>query len=258
MITPSRLDAAEGGGNVDYIVVLGIGICAFCVYGIVNSINDKGIDAFWDGLYTKVIRGRNAVTARRVVFGRTARLERARLTLDPFALHQADLDGLDDFDHAWLHKVARSEIAQLGAALAAAHGDPDNPGRDRALACYDAAALLAAEREDRLDLLGAIVLAREGQTALAQRDPLPLPVCQVHPLHGVADRRLAKRRRFRLGKPRVMCASCGGCGTLERDKRALLVAGVPYYRTTGFWASVGFGALDPELPTRVLEYMGVE
>jgi hypothetical protein len=45
---------------------------------------------------------------------------------------------------------------------------------------------------------------------------------------------------------------------LERDKRALLVADIPYYRTTGFWASVGFGALDPELPARVLEYMGVE
>jgi hypothetical protein len=44
---------------------------------------------------------------------------------------------------------------------------------------------------------------------------------------------------------------------LERDRRALLVAGIPYYRTEGFWAGVGFGALDPELPTRVLEYMHV-
>jgi hypothetical protein len=36
------------------------------------------------------------------------------------------------------------------------------------------------------------------------------------------------------------------------------VAGIPYYQTPGFWANVGFGALDPELPTRVLEYMRVE
>ena len=45
---------------------------------------------------------------------------------------------------------------------------------------------------------------------------------------------------------------------LERDRRALLVAGVPYYRTPGFWASVGFGALDQGLPARVLEYLHVE
>lgn len=259
MITPSRLDAAEGGGNVvDYLVILGIAICGFCLIGIVGSINEKGIDAFYEELYAKVLRGRNALAVRRIAFSRTVRLDRARRTLDLFELSPADLDGLDDFDGAWLSKVARSEIAQLAAALSATHDDPDNPGRDRALACYDAAALLSAEREDRLDLLGAIVLAREGQTALEDRDPLPLPVCQVHPLHGPADRRPAARRRLQLGKPRVMCASCRGSTKLERDKRALLVAGVPYYRTQGFWASVGFGALDPELPTRVLEYMGVE
>jgi hypothetical protein len=39
---------------------------------------------------------------------------------------------------------------------------------------------------------------------------------------------------------------------------ALLADGVPYYRTEGFWARVGFGALDPDLPARVLEYLGVE
>ena len=55
-----------------------------------------------------------------------------------------------------------------------------------------------------------------------------------------------------------MCAGCERCSRPERDKRALLVAGIPYYRTPGFWATIGFGALDPELPTRVLEYMHVQ
>jgi hypothetical protein len=128
-----------------------------------------------------------------IAFSRTARLQQARLTLDPFRLDPADLDGLDHLNGSWLHKSARSEIAELVGALSATQSDPDNPGRDRALACYDAAALLAGERNDRLDLLGAVVLAREG-----------------------------------------------------------------HYRTPGFWASVGFGALDPELPARVLEYMHVE
>lgn len=195
------------------------------------------------------------VIARRIAFRRTARLERARLTHHPFEPDPADPGGLSG---SQLHKMARSEITQLVVAISATQGDPDNPGRDRALACYDAAALLAAERKDPLDLLGAVVLAREGQTALAHRDPLPLPACQVHPLHGPAVRRLPSRRPPRPSRPHSVCAGCKKCSTPERDKKALLVAGVPYYRTPGFWSAVGFGALDPELPTRVLEYMRVE
>ena len=209
-------------------------------------------------LLARIRRGRDAVIARRIAFSRAARLQRARLALDPFQLGPADLDGLDHLDGSWLHKVAESEIAELVAGLSAAGADPANPGRDRALACYDAAALLAAERDDRLDLLGAVVLAREGKTALAHRDPLPLPACQVHPIHGPAVSRPTPKRRPRPRRPHAVCAGCRKCSRLERDKRALLVAGIPYYQTPGFWANVGFGALDPELPTRVLEYLRVE
>jgi hypothetical protein len=221
----------------------------------VRDLSYEGIDGLLSRFLTMVLRGR-------IAFSRTAHLQQARLSLDPFQLNPADLGGLDHFNGSWLHKVAQSEITRLVAALSATDADPDNPGRDRALACYDAAALLAAEREDRLDLLGAVVLAREGQTALADRDPLPLPACQVHPLHGPAVRRRAtrqrvRRQRLRSSNPRVMCAECEKCTMVEWDKRALLVAGVPYYRKAGFWATVGFGALDPELPARVLEYMDV-
>jgi hypothetical protein len=201
--------------------------------------------------------GLGTVIGWRNAFNRTVRLQWARVTLNPFQLNAADLEGFDHLNGPRLHKVARSEIAQLIAVLSAARADPDNPGRDRALACYDAAALLAAERNDRLDLLGAVVLAREGQTALADRDPLPRPVCQVHPLHGPAVRRPPPRRRPPPGKPHTVCAGCERCSMSERHKRALRVAGVPYYRTSGFWSTVGFGALDPELPARVLEYLHV-
>jgi len=209
-------------------------------------------------LLARIRRGRDAVIARRIAISRAARLQQARLALDPFQLNPAELDGLDHLDGSWLHKVAESEIAELVAGLSATGADPANPGRDRALACYDAAALLAAERDDRLDLLGAVVLAREGKTALAHRDSLPLPACQVHPLHGPAVRRPTPKQRPRPRRPRAVCAGCRKCSRLERDERALLVAGIPYYQTPGFWATVGFGALDPELPTRVLEYMRVE
>jgi hypothetical protein len=218
-----RADAAESGGAHNVVPAIALGT---------------------------VIGWRNA-------FNRTARLQWARVTLNPFQLNAADLDGFDHLNGPRLHKVARSEIAQLIAALSATRADPDNPGRDRALACYDAAALLAAERNNRLDLLGAVVLAREGQTALADRNPLPPPVCQVHPLHGPAVRRPPPRRRPPPGKPHTVCAGCERCSMSERHKRALRVAGVPYYRTSGFWSTVGFGALDPELPARVLEYLHV-
>jgi hypothetical protein len=206
----------------------------------------------------RIRRDRDALIAWRAAFGRTARRQWATVTLNPFQLTAADLDGFDHLNGQRLHKVARSEIAQLIATLSATQDDPGNPGRDRALACYDAAALLAAERNDRMDLLGAVVLAREGQTALADRNPLPLPVCQVHPLHGPAVRRPPPRRRPRPSKPHTVCAGCERCSMPERHKRALRVAGVPYYLTSGFWSTVGFGALDPELPARVLEYMHVE
>jgi hypothetical protein len=205
-----------------------------------------------------------AATHRRAELSRAVHLQQARLTHDPFGLRPADLDGADLLDGPQLGKMARSQVAELGAALSATEDDPGNPGRDRALACYDAAALLAAERKDRLDLLGTIVLASEGRTALSDRDPLPWPACQVHPLHGPALRRPPLRRPPR-GRPRraprklaAMCAGCRKCPAPERERRALLVDGVPYYRTEGFWARVGFGALDPELPARVVEYLGVE
>jgi hypothetical protein len=116
----------------------------------------------------------------------------------------------------------------------------------------------AGEREDQLDLLGAVVLAREGRAALAGRDPLPRPACQVNPLHGPALRRPPRGRPPKAPRKLVaLCAGCRGCPAGDRDQRALLTDGVPYYRTEGFWARTGFGALDPDLPARVLEYLGV-
>ena len=246
-------------GTVIWSIVLGIisvGMVAFVSYR--KGVDDGDIDSISSRLLARIRRGRSAVIARQVAFSLTARLQQVRLTLNPFRLNPADSDVPDQLDGSWLHKAARSEIAQLIAALSETQADQDNPGRDRALACYDAAALLAAEREDPLDLIGAVVLAREGQAALAHRSPLPLPACQVNPLHGPAVSRPTPKRRPRPRRPHTVCAGCKKCSRPERDKRALLVAGIPYYQTPGFWSTTGFGALDPELPTRVLEYMHVE
>lgn len=96
--------------------------------------DDGVIDAFRSRLLGRIRRRRDAVMAWGIAFSRTARLQQARLTLDPFQLDPADVDGLDHLNGSWLHKSARSETAQLVAALSATQTDPDNPGRDRALA----------------------------------------------------------------------------------------------------------------------------
>ena len=234
-------------------------VCSLFVGVIFVTSDSKLAEAFRAWLTKRVDLGWAATAGRWAGLSRAVHLQQARLTHDPFGLSPADLAGTDHLDGSWLRKMARSQVAELGAALSAPQDDPDNPGRYRALACYDAAALLAAERTGQLDLIGAIVLAREGRTALADRDPLPLPVCQVHPLHGPAYR-LPPRGRPPRARRRLaaVCAGCRTCPAWAADRWALLTDGVPIYRTDGFWAQVGFGAFDPQLPTRVLEYLGVE
>jgi hypothetical protein len=209
-----------------------IGIIALVMYGVGRVMNDSDLrDDMRAWLRRRVGRGWVTAAALRSGLSRDVHLQRARMTLDPSELSPADLAGADHLDSSWLRRVSRSQVAELGTALSATDGDPDNPGRDRALACYDAAALLVAERDDQLDVLGAIVLAREGLTALTDRDPHPLPVCQVHPLHGQATRRPRPGQRPR--RPRqllAVCAGCKKCSVPERDQQALLAGGVPYYR----------------------------
>jgi hypothetical protein len=57
--------------------------------------SDVKIDAFRSVLRTDIRRDRDAVIAWRIAFSQTARLQWARITLNPFQLKAADRDGLD-------------------------------------------------------------------------------------------------------------------------------------------------------------------
>jgi hypothetical protein len=248
------------------ISIIGLALLSSLGYGVAAVVTSDPARRFWAWLRNSDGRGRPVVAPMRKAITQAAHGQQVRITLAE--LGPTGLTGADSLDILELRDLSRSLVEELGAALAATDddpdypgdpGDPDNPGRDRALACYDAAALLVVERDDELDLLGAIVLAREGQTALIDRDPRPLPVCQVHPLHGPALRRPRPGQRSR--RPRdfiAVCAGCDGRSVAELNELALRAGGGPYYRAGGFWARVGFGALDAELPGRVLEYLGVE
>src|ERR1700753_3106327 len=111
-------------------VVLFAGLIGCAMY--LSARDDGVIDAFRSRLLGRIRRRRGAVMAWGITFSRTARLQQARLTLDPFQLDPADLDGLDHLNGSWLHKSARSEIARLVGAVFATECDPDYTGRDRA------------------------------------------------------------------------------------------------------------------------------
>lgn len=113
-----------------------------------------------------------------------------------------------------------------------------------------AAARVALDRRHgtQLDALGALVLARAGEAALAGEDRRP---CFFHPLHPPAATQVRYARRGET----VELPACHACAAAVRGGRnpdALLDRGRPYWERDTVWATTGFGATDPDLARRVL------
>ncbi|WP_329520426.1 hypothetical protein [Spirillospora sp. NBC_01491] len=165
----------------------------------------------------------------------------------------------------WLVRTGAKELERLRLMLSEA-GDP--PGRGFAVTAYDAAKILyddaAAGRDRALDLVGAIVLARQGLGAIAQKTASPPPPCFVNPLHGPS----AHRRQVRLdgetgpGRRRPLCAACNARPVAALARQVLEVSGPdgprPHHAVPGVWQDTAFGADGNDLVPRVLEYLGVE
>ncbi|MFB4314717.1 hypothetical protein [Actinomadura sp. 21ATH] len=149
-----------------------------------------------------------------------------------------------------LHAQAGKELAAFSQELL--------PDRSYSLRAYDAARILYDElgpRPDRgsadaaLDLVGVIVLVRQGRAALTE--DRPAPPCYVNPLHGpsTARRKLGGRNR------RPVCA---GCANGQWKPRLLRVPdGRPHHDVPGRWERGGFGSRRPDIPSDVLESLGV-
>ncbi|TDE38545.1 hypothetical protein [Actinomadura sp. 6K520] len=166
-----------------------------------------------------------------------------------------------------LRRQAANEVGALRQALVTADAER---GRPYAISAYDAAQILyddAKEDEDRaIDLVGAIVLARQGQAALSRdiADP-PVP-CVVNPLHGdsVRRRRLAKLTHKVLPKPCPLCETCAGIETRQglTDRHLLKVPGPgrsrPHTAIPGVWRDTAWGATGKKFLPRVMRYLGVE
>ncbi|TDC56567.1 hypothetical protein E1281_06835 [Actinomadura sp. KC345] len=165
-----------------------------------------------------------------------------------------------------LRRQGARELERLRRLLATADAEG---GRPYAVSAYDAAQILyddAKDDENRaIDLVGAIVLARQGCIALFRDTASPPPPCVVNPLHGESTvRRHVPKVDGRLPRPCPLCAACG-----ELDKRGgLTVANLlrvpgpggrrPHTAVPGVWRDEAWGAAGTKFLPRVMRYLGVD
>jgi hypothetical protein len=175
----------------------------------------------------------------------------------------------------WLRRHAIGELAELGRMIGAPADA--NPGWQRACDDYDAGKLAltsTSEGREQIDLVGAIVLARDGRLALRWRTAKPPPPCLVNPLHGRSVRVVSREawREAEWTAPEwvaphqvPMCARCArnirrtrgaGPGThllrVEHHGKRL-----KYFGFTSVWRDRMFGAFGPGLPQAIRERLGV-
>ena len=77
------------------VVVVGPIVIGAIFIVMMHSVPDSKGESSLPQILARVRRGRVLVISRRIAFSRAARLQRARLALDPFRLDPAELDGLD-------------------------------------------------------------------------------------------------------------------------------------------------------------------
>ena len=158
---------------------------------------------------------------------------------------------------------------------------------------YEAAMLAAGGEEtgagaSQIDLVGAIVLARDGRMALKWGIDDPPPPCLVNPLHGTAATDISPDaalrtpvlrdlHRARSGAPVPVCRRCAGLATEARLKThgGFPSGGVPgqqlldrllrvsrdgkrqrYDEFASVWRDQAFGAAGPGMSQAVRERLG--
>ncbi|MFG2003121.1 hypothetical protein ACGFNU_28575 [Spirillospora sp. NPDC048911] len=160
----------------------------------------------------------------------------------------------------WLRRTGAAELGRLRRKLPEAEG---NRGHTYAASAFDAAQILydeaGGDRDRTLDLVGVIVLARQGQAALKHQTATPLAPCFVNPLHGPSH---AHRVTPLVPDRRPLCASCAKRPAKDLPGQVLQVPGPdgprPHHKVPGVWRDTAFGAKDKDFVPRVLEYLGVD
>ncbi|MGB0102213.1 MAG: hypothetical protein WBP61_18180 [Nocardioides sp.] len=160
---------------------------------------------------------------------------------------------------------AATEVLGLGEAIDAAELDPRRtqalPAWQAALDHYDVGRRILDRDHSPADVVGAIVLARRGQAALASalrgRPWTPQPSCYFNPLHDGGTSPMS----WQDGDTRVTVPACPACaGALRRGAEPEGVLDfvsdgrtVHYFKLDlGAWSRTGYGALDTDLLGRLL------
>ncbi|TDD92552.1 hypothetical protein E1293_00820 [Actinomadura darangshiensis] len=167
----------------------------------------------------------------------------------------------------WLRRHAAKELERLRPLLATAEAEQ---GRDYAVSAYDAAQILyddAKQDEDKAtDLVGAIVLARQGRIAITRNLAAPPAPCLVNPLHGesVVSRRVPKLAEHDLPKQCPLCEAC----RLSQKRNGLTEGHLlkvrtpdgdrPHTLVPGVWRDTAWGGRGKDFLPRVMRYLGVE
>ncbi|GLZ11364.1 hypothetical protein Acsp04_15990 [Actinomadura sp. NBRC 104425] len=139
----------------------------------------------------------------------------------------------------------------------------ESPGHGYAARAYDAAQILfddvaedpADADEAVLDLVWAVVLARQGREVLDGAKDRPSAPCFVNPLHEPS----AARRKIKGHGRRPVCADCAAAPPSSLAGRTLRVPGGRlHHGVPGRWSRFASAAHGRELPSVVLESLGVD
>ncbi|MEU4828682.1 hypothetical protein AB0H37_43145 [Actinomadura sp. NPDC023710] len=170
----------------------------------------------------------------------------------------------------WLRRHGAKDLEGLRRLLTTADGEQ---GRDYAVSAYDAAQILYDDAKDdeskAADLVGAIVLARQGRIALTRDVASPPSPCLVNPLHGgsVVRRRVRKLEKKHGGALPRPCPLCANCRDLDErqgldERRLLQIPGPdghrPHTLVPGVWRDTAWGAHGKTFLPRVMRYLGVD
>ncbi|WP_370615954.1 hypothetical protein [Mumia sp. Pv 4-285] len=178
-----------------------------------------------------------------------------------FALPPSVVERVRDAHDSALIARADREILALGELIDAADLNGSSDAWQATLDSYDLAKRARGEgaKPDVLDVVGAIVLVERGVAALAAAEDgtayVPSAPCYLNPLHGSATGRSTLTSAS--GKVTVpLCETCRRDLKAKRRPDILDVVrhGKPvHYFDSGVepWASTGYGALDPDLVTRL-------
>lgn len=179
-----------------------------------------------------------------------------------FALPPAVLRTVRQAEDRQLRQRAEAEVLALGEALGS-----DGHGTSRealgvwreALDHYDAARSVLDRAGSPADVVGALVLARRGDSARRAaslgkpaKKWTPPVTCYFNPLHQKRTERVTWKHQERSVEVPA-CADCAGQVRkgLEPDDVLDFVSGdttVHYYRLDiGAWSQTGYGALEPDL-----------